>query len=500
MHSCTGNYNRLLAAAVRSAWFVMLLAGTGCNTSRQQETSPNILLILTDDQAFNTIHALTNNGIVTPHLDSLVSAGVSFTNTFTMGSWQGAVCTASRTMLLTGRPLWEAQEEGRRLNDIIAADGTWLNHLRTAGYEMYRIGKWDGSIHADSLFEHNLEGSVSGPRQTPDGYDRPQSPEDTCWTAWKRSFGGYWEDNRHGSEVLAENAAAALVQRAGSSTPFFMYVAFSAPHDPRQAPREFVERHPVDKIELPKNYLDLYPYRREIGCGEDARDEQLAPFPRTPYAVRKNIQEYYAIISHLDEQLGTIFQALRHSGALENTVIIFASDNGLAVGQHGLMGKQNMFDHSLRVPLVITGPGISAGRRQEQLIYLQDIIPTICDFAGVAAPENLYFHSLLPIFHDPHEKTKYPEVYAAYKDLQRMVRTTQHKLIFYPTVPKVLLYDLEKDPFEMTDVSGDPAYCIIRQEMIGRLKEEQSKVGDTLKLSIPDMPCVAQRSKIRDQP
>jgi arylsulfatase A-like enzyme len=188
-----------------------------------------------------------------------------------------------------------------------------------------------------------------------------------------------------------------------------------------------------------------------------------------------------------------IFHALRHSGALENTVIIFASDNGLAVGQHGLMGKQNMFDHSLRVPLVITGPGIPTDRRQEQLIYLQDIVPTICDVAGVAAPEGLYFHSLLPILHDPNEKTKYPEVYAAYKDLQRMVRTKQHKLIFYPTVPKVLLYDLEKDPFETTDVSEDPAYCAVRRELVARLKEEQSKVGDTLTLSMPDTPCVVQQ-------
>lgn len=492
MRSCTGKYKIRLAAVVRSAWFIILLL-SGCNTPRQQEARPNILLILTDDQAFNTIRALTNNGIVTPHLDSLVSAGVSFTNTFTMGSWQGAVCTASRTMLLTGKPLWEAQEEGRRLNDIIASDGTWLNHLRKAGYDMYRIGKWDGSIHTDSLFDHNLEGNVSGPRQTSDGYHRPQSPQDTCWTPWDKSFGGYWEGNKHSSEVIAENAAAALVQRAGASTPFFMYLAFSAPHDPRQAPREFVERHPIDKIELPKNHLDTYPYRREIGCGEDARDEQLAPFPRTPYAVRKNIQEYYAIISHLDEQLGMIFQALRRTGALENTVIIFASDNGLAVGQHGLMGKQNMFDHSLRVPLVIAGPGIPANRRQEQLVYLQDIIPTICDFAGIVAPENLYFHSLLPILHDPHEETKYPEVYAAYMNLQRMVRTKQHKLIFYPAVPKVLLYDLEKDPFETKDVSGDPAYCAVRHELIARLKEEQSEVGDTLVLSIPDTPCVAQR-------
>ena len=112
---------------------------------------PNILFILTDDQAYNTIHALGGNEIFTPHLDSLVHSGVTFTNTFNMGSWQGAVCTASRTMLLTGLPLWEAQQSEKKIDDIIATRGIWVQHLKAAGYETYMSGKWQGKTDVNAL-------------------------------------------------------------------------------------------------------------------------------------------------------------------------------------------------------------------------------------------------------------------------------------------------------------------------------------------------------------
>jgi arylsulfatase A-like enzyme len=443
---------------------------------------PNILLILTDDQAYNTIHALGGNEIFTPHLDSLVYAGVTFTNTFNMGSWQGAVCTASRTMLLTGLPLWEAQLSEKKIDDIIATTGIWVQHLKVAGYETYMSGKWQGRTDVKVLFDHVLHANTSGPNQSPEGYNRPLSPTDSLWQPWNEKFGGFWKGGKHWSEVLGDDAVVHFEEIAKKATPFFMYLSFNAPHDPRQAPKEFVDRYPLDKISLPANYLDDYPYKEKIGSGVDSRDEKLAPFPRTPYAVKKNIQEYYAIISHMDEQIGRILRALARSGKLNNTYVFFTSDHGLAVGHHGLMGKQNMFEHSIRVPLVVSGPGIPKGEKRDQQIYFQDIMATTYELAGVKKPDHVYFNSILPIVKN-RKSRGYPEIYGGYMDLQRMVRTKHYKLIVYPKAPKVLLFDLKKDPDEIRDVSNEGSYKIVLQDMKDRLVRQQAKLKDTLDLA-----------------
>ena len=192
----------------------------------------------------------------------------------------------------------------------------------------------------------------------------PLSQDDKVWKPWDKKFGGFWKGGKHWSEVLADDARSHFKEIAKKETPFFMYLAFNAPHDPRQAPKKFVDQYPLDKISVPENYLEDYPYKEKIGAGINSRDEKLAPFPRTPYAIKKHIQEYYAIISHMDEQIGKILHALADSGKLDNTYVFFASDHGLAVGQHGLMGKQNMFDHSMRVPAYRSRSGDSKRRKK----------------------------------------------------------------------------------------------------------------------------------------
>ena len=446
------------------------------------EDKPNILFILTDDQAYNTIHALGGNEIFTPHLDSLVRSGVTFTNTFNMGSWQGAVCAASRTMLLTGLPLWEAQQSEKKIEDIIATSGIWVQHLKAAGYETYMSGKWQGKTEVDSLFDHVLNANTGGPSQSPEGYNRPLSPRDRLWQPWDEKFGGFWKGGKHWSEVLADDACAHFDEIAKKETSFFMYLSFNAPHDPRQAPKEFVDRYPLDKISLPANYLDSYPYKEKIGSGIDSRDEKLAPFPRTPYSVKKNIQEYYAIISHMDEQIGRILRALSLSGKLNNTYVFFTSDHGLAVGHHGLMGKQNMFEHSVRVPFIVSGPGIPKGEKRDQQIYFQDIMATTYELAGMKKPGHVYFNSIIPIIKN-RKSSGYPEIYGGYMDLQRMVRTDRYKLIVYPKVPKVLLFDLKKDPDEIRDVSDQASYKNVLQDMKDRLIRQQAQLKDTLDLA-----------------
>ena len=442
---------------------------------------PNILFIFTDDQAYHTIHALGENEIFTPHLDSLAASGVSFTNAFNMGSWQGAVCTASRTMLMTGLPLWDAQRSEKNLDNLIATTGLWVQHLKKAGYETYISGKWQGKTDVHAIFDHVLHAGTAGPSQTPEGYNRPLSPRDTLWTPWNEKFGGFWKGGKHWSEVLADDARVYFDEVVKKEAPFFMYLSFNAPHDPRQAPKEFIDRYPLDKISLPANYLDDYPYKEKIGSGVDSRDEKLAPFPRTPYAVKKNIQEYYAIISHMDEQIGKILSALSKSSRT-NTYVFFASDHGLAVGHHGLMGKQNMFDHSIRVPVIVTGPGIPKGEKRDQQIYLQDIMATTYELAGIKKPEHVYFNSVLPIIKSK-KSSAYREIYGGYMNLQRMVRTERYKLIVYPEAPKVLLFDLEKDPDEMKDVSDQASYKKILNDLKTRLIRQQQQLNDTLDLA-----------------
>lgn len=262
-----------------------------------------------------------------------------------------------------------------------------------------------------------------------------------------------------------------------------MYLAFNAPHDPRQSPQEYVDQYPLDQIKLPTNFLPEYPDKDAIGCAKDLRDERLAPFPRTEYAVKVNRQEYYAIITHMDAQIGRILDALEASGKKDSTYIFFTADHGLAVGHHGLMGKQNMYEHSVRAPLIVCGPDLTPGKRIDTPVYLQDIMPTTLELAGVPKPEHVQFQSLLPLISGAAKKS-YAAIYGAYKaDLQRMVRKDDYKLIYYPKIDKALLFNLATDPEEMHNLSEDPQSADILKSLFQALKGLQEDVGDPLAIS-----------------
>lgn len=466
--------------------FLLVAAGPYYKSTVSNKTDsgkPNILFIFTDDQRYNTIHALGGTEVLTPHLDSLVASGTTFTHAYNMGAWHGAVCVASRTMIMTGLSVWKAQRMEKKLAGLVAENGLWSQQLRAAGYETYMSGKWHVGANVNAVFDHVIHERPGMANQTSQGYNRPLSPQDTVWKPWDKRFEGFWKDGKHWSEVLADDAVNYLQQAAKKEKPFFMYLAFNAPHDPRQSPKEFVDKYPLDKITVPSSYLDDYPYKEEMGAGVDLRDEQLAPFPRTKYAVKKHIQEYYASISHMDEQIGKILNALAASGKLNNTYIFFTSDHGLSVGHHGLLGKQNMFDHSVRVPLIVTGPGIPKAEKRDQQVYLQDIMVTTYQIAGIQKPDHVYFNSMMPMIKDKKAKTVYPEIYGGYMNLQRMVRTDQYKLIVYPSGPRILLFDLKKDPEEMHDVSSLATYKTVLADMKGRLLRQQKQLVDSLDLS-----------------
>jgi arylsulfatase A-like enzyme len=181
---------------------------------------------------------------------------------------------------------------------------------------------------------------------------------------------------------------------------------------------------------------------------------------------------YYAMISHLDDSIGRVVKSLKDSGMYEDTIIIFAADNGLAVGQHGLMGKQNTYEHSIRVPFVISGPGIPKGETRDKYIYLLDIFPTICDFVGADIPRSVEGKSFKPIV-DSNENETREYIFAAYSDKARSVKNRKYKLIQYKyqDIRKVQFFDLQADPWEMNDLSHDPSMQQIIHELRKKLHE-----------------------------
>ncbi|MGI9545568.1 MAG: sulfatase-like hydrolase/transferase [Cyclobacteriaceae bacterium] len=348
---------------------------------------PNVVFIFADDLTYKAIGALGNEEIQTPNLDRLVHNGTTFSHAYNMGAWNGAVCMASRAMIISGRSVWNVNEFRQEWVEGQGLDKTWGKLLEGQGYETYMTGKWHVDAKADQVFQsvvHIRPGMPSDawntPRikerfmdrtlsQMPIGYNRPLSEKDTSWSPTDPAFEGFWEGGKHWSEVLKDDALIFIDKAKGSDQPFFMYLAFNAPHDPRQAPQEYLDMYPVDDIDLPESWLPEYPYKDSIGNGPDLRDEALAPFPRTEYAIKKHIQEYYAIITHLDHQVGIILDSLESSGKMDNTYIFFTADHGLATGRHGLLGKQSLFDHSIRVPFMITGPDVPKGKTIDADIY-----------------------------------------------------------------------------------------------------------------------------------
>lgn len=480
------------------------------NCEQETDQPPNIVFLFADDQTFNTIHALGNSTIHTPNLDRLAAGGTTFTHAYNMGGWHGAICVASRSMIISGAYLWDAQSmaEKWRNGDSTALKNTWGQWMSNAGYDTYMSGKWHVAAPADVVFDtaaHVRPGmprdlwntmTEAGKRQLrtqpneqidlasimPPGYHRPTSAQDTSWSPTDPKFGGFWQGGKHWSEVLKDDALYFIQQAEAKKNPFFMYLAFNAPHDPRQSPQSFLDQYPLDSIEVPKNALPEYPYKDSIGNSPGLRDEALAPYPRTAFAVKTHIKEYYAIISHLDEQIGKVLDALEATGQMDNTYIFFTADHGLAVGQHGFIGKQNMYDHSMRVPLIVAGPDIPDGQRIDHEVYLQDLMPTALELAHIQQPEQVAFHSLLKLAQGAQTTSSYPAIYGAYMDLQRMIRKDDFKLIVYPKIKKMRLFDLDKDPLEMHDLADDPAYENKVDMLFQALLNLQETMKDTLDL------------------
>ncbi|MCF6334002.1 MAG: sulfatase-like hydrolase/transferase [Draconibacterium sp.] len=467
---------------------IFILSGA-CTQKSTTPEKPNILFIFADDQTYLGVHALGNNEVITPNLDKLAESGVTFTHTYNMGGWNGAICVASRAMLNTGRFIWRAKASEKNYPAMKENGQFWSLLMKNAGYDTYMTGKWHVKQGANTIFQTAKDIRPGMPKSVPEAYNRPQSPGDTTWLPWLKKYGGYWEGGKHWSEVVGDNAIEFLDSAKKSKNPFFMYLAFNAPHDPRQSPKKYVDMYPLENVSVPKSFLPLYPYKDSIGCGPGLRDERLAPFPRTEYSIKVHRQEYYAIITHMDYQIGRIIAHLKETNQDKNTYIIFSADHGLSLGNHGLVGKQNMYDCSMRVPLIVVGPNIPENEKRDMQVYLQDIMATSLDLARIEKPEYVEFNSLLPMINKEVNVSSYPEIYGAYINFQRMVRTEKFKMIIYPRAKKILLFDLVNDPEEMNDLDGNAEYANVKKELIEKFKKQQEIMDDQLDLHpfFPDL-------------
>lgn len=440
---------------------------------------PNLLFIFADDMVWKSVHALSGEDIDTPHLDRLAERGTTFTHAYNSGAWHGAVCVASRTMLNTGAQLWRARAAENHLErDFVNQNRTWSQQLGAAGYRTCFTGKWHVRMEAADIFEKARNIRPGMPGTVAASYERPVEGEPDPWDPADRSLGGFWAGGKHWSEVVADDYE--VFMDSEDERPWFMYLAFNAPHDPRQAPREFLDLYPLERMETPANFLPVYPHRDPMGCPQSLRDEKLAPSPRTEFAVKTHRSEYYAIISHLDTQVGRILDRLGKSPDADNTVICFTADHGLGCGEHGLMGKQNMYDHSVRVPFILAGPGIPEGERLDAPIYLQDIMPTFLRLAGAEVPDGVDFQSLLPLVEGAGSPRE--QVFGAYRDHQRMIVRGGHKLILYPKARVARVFDLGNDPDEKHDLIDTAEGRAVARGLFPRLVAELEGHGDPLDL------------------
>lgn len=441
---------------------------------------PNILFLLSDDQRPDTISALGNPRIATPNLDKLVARGL----TFTRANCSYPICAVSRAEIMTGRHGWENGIDGLPGGKLRADNPYWAKTFLESGYETWYVGKWHSQGRPSDLGFAKVKalfGSGGGKWARNDAVDWKGSPV-TGYRGWVfQSEDGKEKHPELGVGLypgidtkFADAAIEIIRQGAGMPQPWFVHVNFTAPHDPLFAPPAGEEKFKPEKMLLPLNFLPEHPFDHGNLKG---RDEMLMPFPRERTSTRELIGTYYSVIDFLDTQVGRILEAVERSGQEENTIIIYSSDHGLAVGSHGLRGKQNMYEHTFNVPLIIAGPGIPSNEKTSAQVYLRDLFPTTCTLANIRAPASVTAKSFDGVIRNPQEPGR-ASVFGYFRDSQRMIRSGRWKLIHYPLLGNWQLFDLESDPDEITNLYFRDDLDPLRTRLTTQLQAWQKENGD----------------------
>ncbi len=414
-----------------------------------------MLFIIADDQSpFDLKPYTPDTALQTPVINQLAAAGMVFDGAYHMGSWSGAVCTPSRHMVMSGRTVWHLPRNGVKgagpnpLCPEDLAEHTLAAVFNRAGYDTMRTCKKGNSYEAA-----NKQFTVRR-------------------DATKRKA-----DDEEGSAWHAQQVLDYLDEReqSDSEAPFFIYFGFSHPHDPRWAKDELLARYDAHNTEvladarpgapaLPANYLAAHPFPHGHPGLRDEVNVQGVLKKRDEATIRNEIGRQFACGENIDIQIGRVLARLEALGELDNTYIVYTADHGMAIGRHGLQGKQNLYEHTWRVPLIVKGPGIEAGSRAPGNVYLLDLLGTLCDMTGVQAPATFEGESFWPVLQGKTEAVR-DTLFGVYsggtKPGMRCVRKGDWKLIKYDVldgeVHQTQLFNLADNPEELLAEHHDPA-------------------------------------------
>lgn len=427
---------------------------------------PNVVLVVSDDQRPDTIAALGNPIIKTPNLDQLVRRGSVFLN----ATCANPICTPSRGELLTGCTGIRNQvfDFGRTLDPALK---TLPEPFNDAGYITWYCGKWHNDGRPGKHGYQATRGLYTGGGGK---WWKPQTDYRghpiTGYKGWI-----FRDQNDHPMpdrgigltpDISTKIANAAIEVIESSKSPYLLHVNFTAPHDPLLLPPGYEDLYDPENIPVPANFLAEHPFDHGNRGG---RDEILLPTPRTKKIVQADLAAYYAVISHMDEQIGRIIAAIDASNQTDSTIIAFASDHGLAMGSHGLRGKQNMYEHTIRVPMIFAGPGVPKEKQWQGHAYLRDVFPTLLELTGLP-PIQCDGKSQVPVMHG-----QTPSIYeftvGYFRNSQRMIRTDQWKFIEYPLINQTQLFDLRHDLLEQHDLSHLPEHASLKKKLAGKLSQ-----------------------------
>ena len=463
----------------------LMVAATLHGSARASTKRPNILFIIVDDQSPFDFHFYNpKSTLVTPVINRLANEGMVFDAAYHMGSFSGAVCTPSRHMVMCGRTVWHLPI-GPKQSKIEKADTVRTDTLRRicppdiaqhtlpsvfnrAGYDTMRTCKRGNSYRdANALFT-------------------------VCQDATKR---GGTDDT--GSAWHAEQVLQFLETRQNTrdTDPFMIYFGFSHPHDTRDGTPEYLshygatnhrEKHAIPEKNkkhppLPPNWLPMHPFDHGH---MDVRDEVSVSGVwknRDEQTIRNEIGREFACSENIDAQIGRVLDRLSEMGELENTWIFYTADHGMAIGRHGLQGKQNLYEHTWRVPLIVKGPGVIPGSRAIGNTYLTDTLATLCDICGIQSPSSNEGKSFLPVLQG-HQKVIRDVLYGVYcggqKPGMRSVRKGDWKLIKYESPSGGLhtqLFNLKDNPHEFID---DHHIASVSQVLPGVPQPSQKNLAD----------------------
>jgi len=469
---------------------------------------PNILFILVDDQSpFDLKMYNPQSSLETPVLDRLAAEGMVLDGAYHMGSWSGAVCTPSRHMIMSGRTVWH----------IPGAAG----------------GGKKGTGGRPGLVPPNLPDFTIGAVFNRAGYDTMRTcKEGNSYPAANKQFTVLHEAVKRGgtaetgSAWHAERVLDYLNERQArkDADPFLIYFGFSHPHDTRDGTPELLKKYGAvnhtsrqtqppanaQQPRLPINHLPRHPFDHGH---MDVRDEVAVSgvwSRRDERTIRNELGREFACSENIDIQIGRVLSKLREMGELDNTYIFYTSDHGMAIGRHGLQGKQNLYEHTWRVPLIVKGPGVQPGSRAQGNVYLLDVLATMCDLTGVPVPETNEGVSFKPVLMGKREAMR-DVLYGVYcggaKPGMRCVRHGDWKLIKYDSPGgqgrHTQLFNLKSNPHELltehqadsivaltghkpgaeqVNLADDPRHAAKRKELEALLLGEMQRLDDPYRL------------------